>query len=281
MGRITLSKAVISIWAWVLIGLAISVDKWDTNSYRIKAYSSGKIFGSTLLHAHEASAESNVLERDQTRQNHSDFTLYIHCLKPFEKFTNFFSELVSERRFECYNSFLTFGFRSVLAKYRTVCPNSNTTSTSSLSSAHTRALTEAFAIVKTISIPIDPSSDKAIHLTKTSVGTEFSARWPELLCKLELDALRTVAVEAAKNGWSETLTTVAIKCYARVDKTRLEELPLRVPTGYSAVVDHNDSICDLLRSASELLSSRPDSRSYIDGKPHSQPGIPSTLDGKG
>ncbi|KAF8157678.1 T-complex protein 1 [Pholiota molesta] len=85
--------------------------------------------------------------------------------------------------------------------------------------AYTKALAEALAIVKSISIPIDPSSDKEmLSLIKTSIGTKFSARWSELMCKLALDAVRTVAVEAAKDGSNETLTTVDIKRYARVEK---------------------------------------------------------------
>ncbi|KAF8177411.1 chaperonin Cpn60/TCP-1 family [Pholiota molesta] len=85
--------------------------------------------------------------------------------------------------------------------------------------AYTKALAEALTIVKSISIPIDPSSDtEMLSLIKTSIGTKFSARWSELMCKLALDAVRTVAVEAAKDGSNETLTTVDIKRYARVEK---------------------------------------------------------------
>lgn len=80
-------------------------------------------------------------------------------------------------------------------------------------SAYNKALTEALEIVKRISIPIDTSDDDAmLSLIKTSIGTKFVSRWSELMCKLALDAVRTVAQD--ENG----IKTVDIKRYARVEK---------------------------------------------------------------
>jgi len=51
-----------------------------------------------------------------------------------------------------------------------------------------------------------------LALIKTSIGTKFSARWSELMCKLALKAVRIVSAE--ENGRKE----VDIKRYARVEK---------------------------------------------------------------
>ncbi len=62
----------------------------------------------------------------------------------------------------------------------------------------TKALAEALRIVNAISIPIDTSSDEQmLSLIKTSIGTKFSVRWSDLMCKLALEAVRTVAIEAS------------------------------------------------------------------------------------
>ena len=85
--------------------------------------------------------------------------------------------------------------------------------------AYTKALAEALRIVNAISIPIDTSSDEQmLSLIKTSIGTKFSVRWSDLMCKLALEAMRTVAIEASSGPSGEGLTTVDIKRYARVEK---------------------------------------------------------------
>jgi T-complex protein 1 subunit gamma len=87
-------------------------------------------------------------------------------------------------------------------------------------SAYNKALKEALAIIERISVPIDSSDDTAmLALIKTSIGTKFVVRWSELMCKLALQAVRTVAQEAdgAMLG-SDNLRTVDIKRYARVEK---------------------------------------------------------------
>ncbi|KAF8954273.1 chaperonin Cpn60/TCP-1 family [Flammula alnicola] len=80
-------------------------------------------------------------------------------------------------------------------------------------SAYNKALKEALEIVKRISIPIDVNDDKQmLSLIKTSIGTKFVVRWSDLMCKLALQAVRTVSQDV--NG----MKTVDIKRYARVEK---------------------------------------------------------------
>ncbi|KAI0784066.1 T-complex protein 1 [Abortiporus biennis] len=80
-------------------------------------------------------------------------------------------------------------------------------------SAYNKALKEALEIIKRISIPIDTNNDEEmLSLIKTSIGTKFVSRWSDLMCKLALQAVRTVASEEAG------IKTVDIKRYARVEK---------------------------------------------------------------
>lgn len=51
-----------------------------------------------------------------------------------------------------------------------------------------------------------------LALIKTSIGTKFVIRWSDLMCKLALQAIRTVSQDDAG------ITTVDIKRYARVEK---------------------------------------------------------------
>jgi hypothetical protein len=87
-------------------------------------------------------------------------------------------------------------------------------------SAYNKALKEALAIVERISVPIDTSDDAAmLALIKTSIGTKFVVRWSELMCKLALQAVRTVAQEADGSvPGGDNMRTVDIKRYARVEK---------------------------------------------------------------
>ena len=81
-------------------------------------------------------------------------------------------------------------------------------------SAYNKALKEALEIIKRISIPIDVNDDEEmLSLIKTSIGTKFVMRWSDLMCKLALQAVRTVAQD--EGG---ALKTVDIKRYARVEK---------------------------------------------------------------
>ena len=67
--------------------------------------------------------------------------------------------------------------------------------------------------MKRISIPIDTSNDEdMLSLIKTSIGTKFVSRWSDLMCKLALQAVRTVAQD------DDGIKTVDIKRYARVEK---------------------------------------------------------------
>ncbi|EMD32501.1 hypothetical protein CERSUDRAFT_118536 [Gelatoporia subvermispora B] len=80
-------------------------------------------------------------------------------------------------------------------------------------SAYNKALKEALEIIKRISIPIDTHDDaQMLSLIKTSIGTKFVVRWSDLMCKLALDAVRTVAMEEG------SIKTMDIKRYARVEK---------------------------------------------------------------
>jgi T-complex protein 1 subunit gamma len=80
-------------------------------------------------------------------------------------------------------------------------------------SAYNKALKEALEIIKRISIPIDVNDDaQMLSLIKTSIGTKFVVRWSDLMCKLALEAVRTVSTDI--NG----MKTVDIKRYARVEK---------------------------------------------------------------
>src|ERR1700722_1448946 len=78
--------------------------------------------------------------------------------------------------------------------------------------AYNKALKEALEIIKHISISIDTSNDtEMLALIKTSIGTKFAVRWSDLMCKLALQAVRTVAHDDGK-------ITVDIKRYVRVEK---------------------------------------------------------------
>ncbi|TCD71021.1 T-complex protein 1 subunit gamma [Steccherinum ochraceum] len=80
-------------------------------------------------------------------------------------------------------------------------------------SAYNKALKEALEIIKRISIPIDTKNDdEMLSLIKTSIGTKFVMRWSDLMCKLALQAVRTVASD------DSGIQTVDIKRYARVEK---------------------------------------------------------------
>ncbi|KAG8819963.1 T-complex protein 1 subunit gamma, partial [Serendipita sp. 399] len=89
-------------------------------------------------------------------------------------------------------------------------------------SAFNKALQEALDVIKQISIPIDTSSDEEmLSLIKTSIGTKFVIRWSDLMCKLALQAIRTVSVSESGTHTSNVptnITVVDIKRYARVEK---------------------------------------------------------------
>ncbi|TDL19375.1 T-complex protein 1 [Rickenella mellea] len=83
-------------------------------------------------------------------------------------------------------------------------------------SAYNKALTEALSIIARISIPIDTANDdEMLALIKTSIGTKFVVRWSDLMCRLALQAVRTVASDVADQA---SVKTVDIKRYARVEK---------------------------------------------------------------
>ncbi|WVO14828.1 T-complex protein 1 subunit gamma [Cryptococcus depauperatus] len=88
-------------------------------------------------------------------------------------------------------------------------------------------LHDALETIQAISTSVDISSEtEMLALIKTSIGTKFSSRWSELMCKLALEAVKTVAVTAeAENGLvgggqsgELNIKTVDLKRYARVEK---------------------------------------------------------------
>lgn len=88
-------------------------------------------------------------------------------------------------------------------------------------SAYKKALARALQIVESISVPVKVESDEEmLALIKTSIGTKFVQRWSELMCRLALKAVRTVAsidTKAPRAGDSSNVV-VDIKRYARVEK---------------------------------------------------------------
>ncbi|KAH9066921.1 T-complex protein 1 [Lactarius vividus] len=80
-------------------------------------------------------------------------------------------------------------------------------------SAYNKALQVALEVVSRISVPIDTTDDtQMLALIKTSIGTKFVIRWSDLMCRLALEAVRTVSAEDAG------VRTIDIKRYARVEK---------------------------------------------------------------
>ncbi|ORY72414.1 putative CCT3-chaperonin of the TCP1 ring complex [Leucosporidium creatinivorum] len=80
-------------------------------------------------------------------------------------------------------------------------------------SAFKRALEEALLIIESVSIPVDPSNEtEMLALIKTAIGTKFVSRWSDKMCRLALQAIRTVAMD--ESG----AKTVDIKRYAKVEK---------------------------------------------------------------
>jgi T-complex protein 1 subunit gamma len=94
-------------------------------------------------------------------------------------------------------------------------------------SAYNKALQTALEIVSQISVPIDTSDDtQMLALIKSSIGTKFVIRWADLMCRLALEAIRTVSADDAG------VRTVDIKRYARVEKVPGGEIELsRVLSG--------------------------------------------------
>ncbi|KAH9972759.1 T-complex protein 1 [Lactifluus volemus] len=80
-------------------------------------------------------------------------------------------------------------------------------------SAYNKALQTALDIVSRVSVPIDTTDDvQMLALIKSSIGTKFVIRWADLMCRLALQAVRTVSADDAG------VRTVDIKRYARVEK---------------------------------------------------------------
>ena len=79
--------------------------------------------------------------------------------------------------------------------------------------AYKQALADALEIAEEISQPVNVDSDKEMmRIISATIGTKMSARWSDLMCRLALDAVRTVATDAGGRG------EVDIKRYARIEK---------------------------------------------------------------
>ncbi|WFD19987.1 T-complex protein 1 subunit gamma [Malassezia caprae] len=91
-------------------------------------------------------------------------------------------------------------------------------------SAYKKALTRALQIIDSISVPVNVDKDEEmLALIKTSIGTKFVSRWSDLMCRLALKAVRTVAsvdttAPRASDPKSSPAVTVDLKRYARVEK---------------------------------------------------------------
>jgi len=76
-----------------------------------------------------------------------------------------------------------------------------------------RALEDSDEIINKFAFSIDPNDTKEItKIVKSCIGTKFTSRWSSLMCKLAIDAVRTVSFE--EKGRRE----IDIKRYARVEK---------------------------------------------------------------
>ena len=92
-------------------------------------------------------------------------------------------------------------------------------------SAYKKALAEALRIVEEISVPVNVEDEKEmLALIKTSIGTKFVSRWSDLMCKLALKAVRTVAEMDKNSGGGDSNKVVDLKRYARVEKIQGGEI---------------------------------------------------------
>ncbi|WFD31425.1 T-complex protein 1 subunit gamma [Malassezia sp. CBS 17886] len=90
--------------------------------------------------------------------------------------------------------------------------------------AYKKALARALQIVESVSVPVNVDSDEEmLALIKTAIGTKFVSRWSELMCRLALQAVRTVVTAEGPPGRGGDAApaaglTVDLKRYARVEK---------------------------------------------------------------
>lgn len=76
-----------------------------------------------------------------------------------------------------------------------------------------KALDDALSIIDRIGTKIDQSNrDEVIKIIKSSLNTKFSNLWPDLMCNLAYDAVKTVVVE--EDGRKE----IDFKRYAKIEK---------------------------------------------------------------
>lgn len=83
-----------------------------------------------------------------------------------------------------------------------------------------RALEEALRVLNgPLSRAVDINNDdEMLKLISVSLGTKFGARWSDMICRMALDAVRTVAIPAAAAAGDGTFREIDIKRYVRVEK---------------------------------------------------------------
>lgn len=78
----------------------------------------------------------------------------------------------------------------------------------------TRALNDGLEILKEIATPVDvDKDDQVIDIIRSTIGTKFSGRYGDLVCKLALKAVKTLAVDLG-DGKKD----VDVKRFARVER---------------------------------------------------------------
>lgn len=87
---------------------------------------------------------------------------------------------------------------------------------------YNHALQEALQICERQAITVDLDNDeRMLNLVNTSIGTKFSSRWNDVLVKMALQAVRTVARPSSSSSPMSSYTNkmeVDIKRYAKVEK---------------------------------------------------------------
>eukprot|EP00164_Ancoracysta_twista_P000774 GFYU01001018.1.p1 GENE.GFYU01001018.1~~GFYU01001018.1.p1 ORF type:complete len:558 (+),score=180.84 GFYU01001018.1:142-1815(+) len=78
-----------------------------------------------------------------------------------------------------------------------------------------RALEDAVKHLESVAFDIDVNdNEKMINIIQSCLGTKFASRWETLMCKLALDAVKTVTIK--REGFDKT--EIDLKRYAKVEK---------------------------------------------------------------
>jgi len=83
-----------------------------------------------------------------------------------------------------------------------------------ISTAYMKAMCDAVEFMQATATKIDKNSyEQVLKIVKSTIATKFTSKWGEIICRLALDAIRTVAVEL-EDGTLEIDT----KRYARIER---------------------------------------------------------------